>query len=324
MTHMRTLPRLLFAVLLLALSFTSPAQTYPSRPIRVILGFPPGGGGEILVRTIGQKLTERWGQPIVVENRPGAGSNIAAAELVKSAPDGYTLMYMPAALVVNPYLYAKVPYDLAKDFTPVTLLASFPLVLVVHPSVAAKSVAELIALAKAKPGALNFASIGNASPPHLAGETFRMQAGVNIVHVPYKGSAPAQTALLAGEVQLMFDTAVSAVPNIKSGRTRALAVTTAARSPLFPDLPTMAESGLREFDLDGWAGLVGPAGMPAEIAQRLQQEIAPILRAPEMAERLASLGADARGTTPDEFRRFIAAESAKWRRIVEASGAKID
>jgi len=321
---MRTLPRLLFAVLLLALSFTSPAQTYPSRPIRVILGFPPGGGGEILVRTIGQKLTERWGQPIVVENRPGAGSNIAAAELVKSAPDGYTLMYMPAALVVNPYLYAKVPYDLAKDFTPVTLLASFPLVLVVHPSVAAKSVAELIALAKAKPGALNFASIGNASPPHLAGETFRMQAGVNIVHVPYKGSAPAQTALLAGEVQLMFDTAVSAVPNIKSGRTRALAVTTAARSPLFPDLPTMAESGLREFDLDGWAGLVGPAGMPAEIAQRLQQEIAAILRAPEMAERLASLGADARGTTPDEFRRFIAAESAKWRRIVEASGAKID
>ena len=324
MTHMRTLPRLLFAVLLLALSFTSPAQTYPSRPIRVILGFPPGGGGEILVRTIGQKLTERWGQPIVVENRPGAGSNIAAAELVKSAPDGYTLMYMPAALVVNPYLYAKVPYDLAKDFTPVTLLASFPLVLVVHPSVAAKSVAELIALAKAKPGALNFASIGNASPPHLAGETFRMQAGVNIVHVPYKGSGPAQTALLAGEVQLMFDTAVSAVPNIKSGRTRALAVTTAARSPLFPDLPTMAESGLREFDLDGWAGLVGPAGMPAEIAQRLQQEIAAILRAPEMAERLASLGADARGTTPDEFRRFIAAESAKWRRIVEASGAKID
>ncbi|MCC6212477.1 MAG: tripartite tricarboxylate transporter substrate binding protein [Burkholderiales bacterium] len=316
--------RVLLAGWLLALCGGVLAQAYPSRPIRVILGFPPGGGGEILVRTIGQKLTERWGQPILIDNRPGAASNIAAAELVKSPADGYSLLYMPAALVVNPWLYAKVPYDLAKDFTPVTLLASFPLVLVVHPEVPAKSVAELVSLAKSRPGALNFASIGNASPPHLAGETFKLQSGVSAIHVPYKGGGPAQAALMAGEVQFMFDTAVSAMPHIKSGRTRALAVTTRNRSPIFPGLPSMAEAGLKDFDLDGWAGLVGPAGMPAEIASRLQREIAQILRAPDMAERLTSLGADARGTTPDEFRRFIAAEAAKWKRIVEASGAKID
>jgi tripartite-type tricarboxylate transporter receptor subunit TctC len=321
---MKRIARAVLGALLVSLCGGALAQAYPSRPIRVILGFPPGGGGEILVRTIGQKLTERWGQPIVVDNRPGAASNIAAAELLKSPADGYTLMYMPAALVVNPWLYAKVPYDLAKDFTPVTLLASFPLVLVVHPGVPAKSVAELVALAKAKPGALNFGSIGNASPPHLAGETFKMLAAVNVVHVPYKGGGPAQAALMAGEVQFMFDTAVSALPHIKSGRTRALAVTTRARSPLLPELPSMAEAGLKDFDLDGWAGLVGPAGMPAEIAQRLQQEIAQVLRAPDMAERMVSLGADARGSTPEEFRRFIAAEAAKWRRIVESSGAKID
>jgi len=317
--------RILAFALLAALSAGVQAQqAYPNRPIRVILGFPPGGGGEILVRAIGQKLTERWGQPILVDNRPGAGSNIAAAELLKAPADGYTLLYMPAALVVNPWLYAKVPYDLARDFSPVTLLASFPLVLVVTPALPAQSVAELIALAKAKPGTLNYASIGNASPPHLAGETFKAQAGIQIVHVPYKGGGPAQAALMAGEVQFMFDTAVSAMPNIKAGRTRALAVTTRERSPLLPQLPSMAEAGLKDFDLDGWAGLVGPAGLPPEIAQRLQQEIAAILRAPDMAERMVALGADARGTTPEEFRRFIAAESAKWKRIVEAAGAKID
>ena len=321
---MHRLSRAILLAVLASFCANAAAQVYPNRPIRVLLGFPPGGGGEILVRAIGQKLTERWGQPIVIDNRPGAGSNIAAGELVKSPADGYTLLYMPAALAVNPWLYPKVPYDLAKDFTPVTLLASFPLVLVVHPAVAASSVAELIALARAKPGALNFASIGNASPPHLAGATFGMQAGVNVVHVPYKGGGPAQAAILAGEVQFMFDTAVSAMPNIKANRTRALAVSTRARSPLFPSLPSMAEAGLKDFDLDGWAGLVGPAGMPAEIAQRLQQEIAHVLRAPDMAERMVALGADARGSTPEDFRRFIAAEAEKWQRIVKASGAKID
>jgi tripartite-type tricarboxylate transporter receptor subunit TctC len=300
------------------------AQSYPTKPIRVIIGFPPGGAGEILVRSVGQKLTERWGQPVLVDNKPGASGNIAAGELVRSAPDGYTLLYMPAALVVNPSLFPKVPYDLARDFTPITLFASFPLVLVVNPAVPARSVGELIALAKAKPGSLNFASIGNASPPHLAGELFKLMAKVDIIHVPYKGAGPAQTDLVAGQVQLMFDTAVSALPNVKGGRTRALAVTTKRRSPLLPDLPTIAESGLPDYDLEGWGGLVGPAGMPPEIADKLQSEIAAILGLPDVRERLGSLGADPSGMTSADFRRFIGTEAAKWRRIVVESGAKLD
>jgi len=297
---------------------------YPVKPIRVISGFPPGGAGEILVRAVGQKLTERWGQPVLVDNRPGASGNIAAAELVRSAPDGYTLLYMPAALVVNPSLFPKVPYDLARDFTPITLFASFPLVLVVHPSVPARNVGELIALARAKPGSLNFASIGNASPPHLAGELFKLMAKVEMTHVPYKGAGPAQIDLVAGQVQLMFDTAVSALPNVKAGRTRALAVTTKRRSPLLPDLPTIAESGLPDYDLDGWGGLVGPAGVPPEIVDKLQSEIAAALGLPDVRERLASLGADPSGMASADFRRFIDTEAVKWRRIVVESGAKLD
>lgn len=317
--------RAFFLVVLLSLGVgVAHADTYPSRPIRVLLGFPPGGGGEIQLRLIGQKLTERWGQPVIIDNRPGAGSNIAAGELVKAAPDGYTLLYMPAALVVNPWLYPKVPYDLARDFTPVTLLTTFPLVLVVRPGLPVRDVAELVALARARPGVLNYASFGNASPAHLAGETFKRQAGIDAVHIPYKGGGPAQAALLAGEVDFMFDTAVSAIPNIKAGRTRALAVSTRDRSPLLPQIPSMGESGFKAFDLYGWAGLVGPAGMPPEIVARLQREIAQILGAPDVAERLAALGAEPRAMTPDEFRQFIAAEAAKWRRAVEVSGAKID
>jgi len=305
-------------------AFAVQAQTYPAKPVRVIIGFPPGGAGEILVRTVGQKLTERWGQPVLVDNRPGASGNIAAGELVRAAPDGYTLLYMPAALAVNPSLFPKVSYDLERDFTPVTLFASFPLLLVVHPGVPARDVGELVALARAKPGALNFASIGNASPPHLAGELFKLMAKIDMTHVPYKGAGPAQTDLVAGQVQLMFDTAVSAMPNVKAGRTRALAVTTKRRSPLLPDVPSIAESGLPEYDLDGWGGLVGPAGMPPEVVGRLQSEIAVILGLADVRERLASLGADPSGMPPADFRRFIAAEAAKWRRIVVESGAKID
>jgi tripartite-type tricarboxylate transporter receptor subunit TctC len=312
------------AGLLLGLAAVTAHAQYPVKPIRVIIGFPPGGAGEILVRTVGQKLTERWGQPVLVDNKPGASGNIAAGELVRSVPDGYTLLYMPAALAVNPSLFPKVPYDLGRDFTPITLFASFPLILVVHPAVPARDVGELIALARAKPGTLNFASIGNASPPHLAGELFKLMAKVDMTHVPYKGAGPAQSDLVAGQVQLMFDTAVSALPNVKSGRTRALAVTTQRRSPLLPDLPTIAGSGVPGYDLDGWGGLVGPAGMPPEITEKLQSEIAAILGLPDVRERLASLGADPSGMPSGDFRRFIAAEAIKWRRIVVESGAKID
>jgi len=310
--------------LLAACACIATAQPYPSKPIRIIIGFPPGSGGETQVRLVGQKLTEAWGQQIVVDARPGASGNIATEMLVKSPPDGYTLQYFPAALAINPSLFPKVPYDLTKDFTPVALLGTFPLVLVENPGVPARNVAELIALAKAKPGSINFASIGNASPPHLAGELFNQLAGVQMVHVPYKGSAPAQTDLIGGQVQVMFDTAVSAIPHVKAGRTRALAVTTKNRSRLLPDLPSLDEAGLKGYDLYGWGGIVGPAGMPAEITAKLNAEIIKALRHPDVAEKLATLGSEPGGMTPQEFGRFIQDEAAKWKKLVVSTGAKLD
>ena len=224
-------------------------QTYPVKPVRVLIGFPAGSAGEAQLRLVGQKLYDAWGRPLVIDARPGASGNIAAELAVKAPADGYTLLYFPAALAINPSLFPTVPYDIAKDFTPITLLTSFPLVLAVHPAVPAKNVAELIALARSKPGAINFASIGNASPPHLAGELFSQLAGVRMVHVPYKGSGPAQNDLIGGHVQLMFDTAVSTMPHAKAGRTRALAVTTRSRSSLLPDIPSLDEAGLKGYDL---------------------------------------------------------------------------
>ncbi len=320
MTLLRTMAGLIFA----ACALVASAQGYPNKPIKIIIGFPPGSGGETQVRLVGQKLTEAWGQPIIVEARPGASGNIATELLVKSPADGYTLQYFPAALVVNPSLFPKVPYDLDKDFSPVALLGTFPLVLVVNPAVPVNSVAEVIALAKAKPGVLNFASIGSASPPHLAGELFNQIAGVKLVHVPYKGSAPAQTDLIGGQVQMMFDTAVSAIPHVKSGRTRALAVTTRNRSRLLPELPTLEESGLKGYDLYGWGGIVGPAGMPAEIVDKLNGEIVRALRQPDVAAKLMTLGAEPGGMTPQEFGRFMRDETAKWKKLVVSSGAKLD
>jgi tripartite-type tricarboxylate transporter receptor subunit TctC len=320
MKRFRTLAAMALAVCALAAT----AQPYPNKPIKIIIGFPPGSGGETQVRLVGQKLTEAWGQPVIVDARPGASGNIAAELLVKSPADGYTLLYFPAALAINPSLFPKVPYDLAKDFTPVALLGVFPLVLVENPGVPAKNVAELIALAKAKPGSINFASIGNASPPHLAGELFNQIAGVAMVHVPYKGSAPAQTDLIGGQVQVMFDTAVSAIPHVKSGRTRALAVTTRSRSRLLPELPSLDEAGLKGYDLYGWGGMVGPAGMPADITAKLNAEIVKALRQPDVAEKLMTLGSEPGGMTAPEFGRFIQDEAAKWKKLVASTGAKLD
>jgi tripartite-type tricarboxylate transporter receptor subunit TctC len=316
--------RLLTALTLALTALTASAQPYPSKPIKVIIGFPPGSGGETQVRLVGQKLTEAWGQPIIVDARPGASGNIATELLVKSPADGYTLQYFPAALAINPSLFPKVPYDLAKDFTPIALLGTFPLVLVEHPGVPARTVAELVALAKAKPGSINFASIGNASPPHLAGELFNQLAGVSLVHVPYKGSAPAQTDLIGGQVQVMFDTTVSAIPHVKAGRTRALAVTTKNRSRLLPDLPSLHEAGIKGYDLYGWGGMVGPAGMPADIAAKLNAEITQALRQPDVAEKLAALGSEPGSMTSAEFGRFIQDEAAKWKKLVVSTGAKLD
>ncbi len=319
-----TATRLLAALVLAACASIAAAQPYPTKPIRVIIGFPAGSAGDTQLRLIGHKLTEAWGRPLVIDSRPGASGNIAAELVVKATADGYTLLYFPAALAINPSLFPTVPYDLAKDFTAVTLLASFPLVAVVHPAVPAKTIAELIALAKAKPGAINFASIGNASPPHLAGELFNQLAGVKMVHVPYKGSGPAQNDLIGGHVQLMFDTAVAAIPHAKAGRTRALAVTTKNRSPLLPDLPSLDEAGLKGYDLYGWGGLVGPAGIPADIVLKLQQAIAKALREPDVAEKLAALGAEPSGMPSQAFGRFVLSEAAKWKKLVVSTGAKLD
>jgi len=301
------------------------AQTYPTKPIRLVVPFPPGGATDILARDVAQKLTEAWGQSVIVDNRPGAGGNIGSELVAKSAPDGYTLeMGTVGTHAINASLYAKMPYDHVKDFTPVILVAGVPNVLVVNPSVPANSVGELITYAKANPGKLNFASSGNGTSIHLSGELFKVMAGVQITHIPYKGSAPALQDLLAGQVQMMFDNLPPSLPQIKAGKLRALAVTSATRAPALPDVPTLAESGLPGFEASSWFGILGPAGTPAPIVTKLNAEIAKWLATPEAKEKLAKQGANAAGGTPDDFAKHIAAETAKWAKVVKDSGAKID
>ena len=317
----------LTAVLALMLaSAGASAQGYPTKPIRLVVPYPAGGPLDIMARAIGQKLTEAWKQPVVVDNRAGAGGNIGADFVAKSAPDGYTLLMGAVAThAINPSLYSKIPYDPVKDFAPVALVAQVPNILVVNPAVPAKTVRELIALARAQPGTLNFGSGSTGSTGHLAGELFNTMAGVKMVHIPYKGAAPATADLLGGQVQLMFDNLASALPNVKAGKLRALAVTTLARSPAIPELPTIAESGLPGFDLTTWFGLLVPAGTPPEIVARLNAEIVRALDAKDMRERLEKMGAEPlSNNTPERFAAFIRSEAAKYARVVKDSGAKVD
>jgi tripartite-type tricarboxylate transporter receptor subunit TctC len=301
------------------------AQTYPVKPIRIVVPFPPGGATDILARDVAQKLTEAWGQQVIVDNRPGAGGNIGSELVAHSAPDGYTLeMGTVGTHAINASLYAKMPYDHVKDFAPVILVAGVPNVLVVNNAVPANSVAELIAYAKANPGKLNFASSGNGTSIHLSGELFKVMAGVQMTHIPYKGSAPALQDLLGGQVQLMFDNLPPSLPQIKAGKVRALAVTSLTRAPALPDVPTVAESGLPGFEASSWFGILAPAGTPPAIVAKLNAEIAKWLATPEAKEQLAKQGANAAGGTPEEFAKHIAAETAKWAKVVKDSGAKID
>jgi len=323
--------RLFFYVLVLALgigphaaSAADPAA-FPTHPVRLVIPFPAGGPLDAVGRAIAQKLGDAWGQSVVVDNRPGAGGNIGADLVAKSAPDGYTVvMGALSTHAVNPSLYPSMPYDAVKDFAPITLVAITPNVLVVNPSLPVHSVQELIAYAKAHPGKLSFGSGSNGSAGHLAGELFKVDTGVDMVHVPYRGAAPAMQALLAGDTQLMFDNLASAMPQVRAGKLRALAVTTAKRSPLVPELPTMAEAGLKDFDIATWFGLLAPAGTPQPVIAKWNAEVSRILAAPDMRERLALQGAEAAPTTPEQFARFIAAEVPKYARIVKASGAKVD
>ncbi len=287
--------------------------------------FPAGGPLDIVARALGQELNRAWGQPVIVDNRPGAGGNIGAELVARSPADGYTiLMGAVSTHAINPSLYAKLPYDPVRDFAPVTLITSVPNVLVVHPAVPARNVRELIALAKAKPGQLNFASGSTGSAGHLAGELFKTMARVDMAHIPYKGASPAVADLLAGHVSLMFDNLASALPNVSAARVRALAVTTVRRSPFLPGVPTLDESGLRGFDIGTWFGVFAPAATPAEIVVRLHAEIDRILRTPAMRERLAALGAEPQPDTPEHFAAFVKRELAKYAPIIKASGAKVD
>jgi len=298
---------------------------YPTKPVRLVVPFPAGGTTDILARAVAQKLSETWGQQVIVDNRPGAGGNIGSELVAKSPPDGYTLLMGTVGThAINPSLYAKMPYDHVKDFVPVILVAGVPNVLVVNPSLPVNSVQELIAYAKANPNKLNFASSGNGTSIHLSGELFKTMTGVQMTHVPYKGSAPALTDLIGGQVQLMFDNLPSSLQFIKAGKLRALAVTSLARSSTLPELPTLAESGLPGFEASSWFGVLAPAGTPNDIVKKLNGEIAAWLASPDAKEKLAAQGAIAAGGTPDTFVTHIAAESAKWAKVVKASGAHVD
>ena len=329
---MRILHRFLIAALVVVATSVS-AQPYPSKPIRLVVPFPAAGTTDILARDVGQRLTETLGQPVVIDNRPGAAGNVGSDVVAKSAPDGYTLlMCTVSSHAINPGLYSKLPYDHIKDFAPVILVARVPNVLEVNPGVPVYTVADLIKLAKEKPGEINFASSGSGTSIHLSGELFKTMTGVNMVHVPYKGSAPAITDLIGGQVQVMFDNLPSSLQQIKAGKLRAIAVTSAQRSPALPDLPTIAESGLPGFEATSWFGVLAPAGTPPAIINRLNAEINKWLQSPDGKEKLLAQGAliEPRGESvtaggsPEQFAAFIRSETDKWAKVIKASGARVD
>jgi tripartite-type tricarboxylate transporter receptor subunit TctC len=311
---------------LAALMLATPASAqFPTKPIHIIVPFPAGGSADIMARVVGQKMTETWGQPVVVDNRPGAGGNIAAELAAKSASDGYTLFLCTVGThAIHQTLYDKLPFDPLRDFSAVAYIAGVPNVVVVHPSVPAKNVKELIAFVKARPGQVNFGSPGAGSSVHMSGEMLKVMAGLDMAHIPYKGNPQAVTDLMAGQIQLMITNMPAVVPYIQSGRLRALAVTTKTRSLALPDLPTMEEAGLPGYESSAWFGLVSPAAVSRDIVDRLNAEVARIVGLADVKRSLAGQGADPRVMTPDEFGAFMKAETTKWAKIVKASGARAD
>ena len=300
------------------------AQNYPAGPVRVIVPFPPGGGVDGTGRLVSQKLSEAFGRQFVVDNRPGANGMIGSELAAKAPADGYTLMVNGANFVTTPSLYAKATYDPVKDFDPVSLLAHAPNVLVVHPSLPAKSVKELIALARARPGQVNFAGSGSGSTPHLAAELFNTLANVKMVHVPYRGTGPAIIGIMSGEASVMFMPTTNAVPLVKAGRMRALAVTTRERVPAMPELPTVAESGLKDYESSQWYGVLAPDGTPRPVLDTLNAQLAKIMQAPDMKRRLAGDGLVTVGSTREAFAAHIRTETAKWAKVIRQSGATVD
>lgn len=313
----------------LCLATTSPAhaEAYPTKPVKLVVPYPPGGPTDIVARVVAQKLSEQTGQQFIVDNRPGAGGNTGAELVARSAPDGYTLLIATTAHAINPSLFKNLGYRLTRDLAPVSLLTSGPLVIVANPALPAKNVAELVALARTRPGQLNFASSGNGQSTHLAAELFASMAGVKMTHIPYKGSAPALTDVMGGQAQLMFDTMLSAMPHVKGGKLKALAVTSAQRSPAAPDVPTVAESGvpgLQGYEAIAWNGLLAPAGTPPEVVARLNAELKKALTLPEVKDKFAAQGFAATWNTPEAFGGFMNTEVEKWAQVVKVSGATVD
>ena len=314
----------LAAATLLFAAASACAQSYPSKQIRFVVPFPPGGPADILSRTIGQSLAESWSQQVVIDNRAGAGGNIGAEIVAKAPPDGYTMLMGFVGTAINSSLYRTMPFDAVKDFEPVALVAMVTIILVVHPSLPVKSVRELIALAKAHPGELSFGSPGNGTPQHLAGELFNTMTGVKMVHVPYKGAVPALTDLLGGRLSMIFSSMPPALPHVQSGKLRALGVTSAARSPAAPDVPTIAQSGLKGYEVINWYGVLVPARTPKEIVGKLNGEVVRIMNLPAVKERLAAQGAETYTSTPEKFAEMIKTETEKWAKVVKFSGAQLD
>jgi len=309
--------------LLIPLCASTYAADYPQRPIRLIVPFAAGGGLEITARSIGQKLTEKRGQSIVIDNRPGAATIVGSEIAAKSSPDGYTLLMITTTFAINPSLYGKLPYDPVREFAPVTQINSVPNILVVNPSIPAHTVRELIALAKAKPGQLNYASAGSGTSPHLAAELFKTMAGIEMTHIPYKGIPPAVTDVIAGRVTMLMTTTISAAPHVKSGRLRALAITSPKRLAAMPEVPAIGET-VPGYEADAFQGMVAPAGVPREIVRQLADDIAAIVRLPEIRERIIADGAEPIGSTPEAFSVFLKKEMLKWGKVVKESGARPD
>lgn len=312
------------AALLWLSSSWAQSLPYPTRPIHIIVPYPPGGAVDPIARRVAQKLFEAWGQSVVVENKPGAATIIGTQFAAKAAPDGYTIILVATSFAVNPSAYSKLPFDPVKDFAPISMASKFPMVLVVNPELPVHSVKELIAYLKARPGQVNFSSIGNGSTQQLAGELFKSMAGVDMVHVAYKGSGPSVMSVVAGETSLTIESAFLTLPQVKAGKLRALAAAGAQPTPLAPNLPTVAESGVPGFDVATWTGFLAPAGTPAEVVQKLSLEIARILQLPDVREQMISQGVEPVSSTPEYFAGFIKAEINKWGRVVKQAGIKLD
>jgi tripartite-type tricarboxylate transporter receptor subunit TctC len=322
---MNMMRRAFLAVLLVGSAGIATAQSWPTKPIKWIVPFAAGGTTDILARTVAEKLSVSLGQPVIIENRPGAGGGLGAEVTAKSPPDGYTIMGGTISThAINASLYNNLPYDPVKDFTAITLIARVPNMLVVNPDIPARSVAELITLMKANPGKYTFASSGNGTSQHLSGELFKSMAGVDMQHVPYKGSPPALQDVMGGQVSMTFDNITTALPLARSGKLRALAVTTAKRSSVAPDVPTLAESGLPGYEIGSWQGVFAPAGVPPAIVKRLNTEIVKILNMPDVNEKLAALGAEVVANSSEDFTTLVKAEVVKWSDVVKKSGAKVD